>query len=74
LQHLPQAHRWTGPAGAGGVLVHARFEGFETFEEREHDQPHAQGSLLPVLRWYAKTLWKGGRLKPITHTAISSCS
>jgi hypothetical protein len=50
-----------------------RFEGFQAFEEGEHDKPHTQRGLLPVFRRYAESLWKGDGIKQVAHDAFSSC-
>jgi hypothetical protein len=60
------------PAGVGGVLVSARFESFQAFEERQDRKTHTQRGLWPIFRRDAESLWPGGRSNPVAHEAISS--
>ncbi len=63
--------RW--PTRVRGVLMPSRFERFQAFEEGAHHQTYTHRGLVPIFGWYTQSLWKGWRIKPIAHDAVSSC-
>src|SRR4029434_8052797 len=52
-----------GSAGVGGVVVYARFERCQAFEEGEHYKPHTHRGLVPLFNWYLQPLWHGCGIK-----------
>jgi hypothetical protein len=63
---------WRRPARVGGVLVHARCERCEAFEEGEHHKTHTPGRVLPILNGYVESRMKGCGSQMVTHYAGSS--